>query len=246
MEDEENEKTVDTQTTDSVENQNDSTQTMDDQGNGQNLGDTQEQQADEKSKKDENISKAFGNTTDKTKSEAEKGKKTNSIAKTNEDGSITFKNQEELNGFIDRMYRKGANNGQNSKQNQGEEQKSDNNNSQEKEESEQEVENTNETSEIQDKSAEIALALIDADIDPKKARRASKLIDANKVVINGVLDTAKLNEEIKGLLAEWPELKSKAPSEVQNGVGFKFGASKEQQDSSDSDAISEIFGNKRN
>lgn len=143
------------------------------------------------------------------KNEGDKSKK-NAVAKANEDGSITFKNQDELDGFISRMFAKGAKKAEKGQQN--------NEQSNTKDE-------TQETQQIAsaDYSDKIALALVEADVNPKKARRASRLIDTSKVLVNGVLDEAKLKEEIEATIAEFPELKNTA-TEDKEEKGFKFGS----------------------
>ena len=108
MENEE-EKKVDTQTTGETEKSNANGSSSDKGTTDEGTEKEQSKNDGEQTKNEEDISKAFGNSVDTNKSEADKSKKTNSVAKTNEDGSITFKNQAELDGFIDRMYKKGMN-----------------------------------------------------------------------------------------------------------------------------------------
>lgn len=255
MENEE-EKKVDSQTTETATGLNDNSQNgnqdeenIQDASKNENEGRNNEQEVDDT---DAKVANAFGNVDDTNKNGEKKGKKANSVAQTNEDGSITFKNQQELEGFIGKMFRKGAksaeqkvnsdenvenngdtqsNAGGNTKNNSG-----DNKDEQEKEETSQAT---------IDMTADIALALVEADIDPKKARRAARLIDANKVVIQGALDTAKLQEEINTLVAEWPELKSKTSENQGSNAGFKFGASQENNSDSEEAEISKIFGNSK-
>lgn len=242
MEDEKNEN-VDTQTTGAENNQN-----IDNSANETEQQEEQTQNGGEKETNAEDLSKAFGNSTGTNKNEDEKEKKTNSVAKTNEDGSITFKNQEELNRFIDRIYRKGANNSQKQEQEQGKQQ----------DEQQQNQEGTNKSSEQENLNSEqgqaipedyysskIGLAMVTKGVNFAKVERASRLVDTSKVVVNGAIEEAALNSEIEAVLAEFPELKN---TEAENNAqaGFKFGASQEEnQSAADADAISEAFGNKK-
>ena len=91
--------------------------------------------------------------------------------------------------------------------------------------------------------AKIALAMIDADINAKKARKAARLVDINKVATDGIVDEAKLKAEIDEIIAEWPELKAEATAETAN-KGFAFGGSQGNSNANSEDAeISKIFGN---
>lgn len=245
MEDEElEEKKVDTQTTtdnadkadkaDSTEKEAENTNQEENQEEGQE----QERKADDE--QDDKISKAFGNKSE-SKNEGGKSKK-NTVAKTNDDGSITFKNQEELNGFIDRMFAKGARKAEK----EGSETQSKEQGKQGNQENQQSEEETQETVvPKQNFTADIALALIEADINPKKARRAANLVDMNKVIVDGQLDEAKLKEEIDAITTDFPELKVSA-SESKELQGFKFGAGQQENtDNNSNDVIASIFGNKK-
>lgn len=241
MENEKNEN-VDTQTTDAENNQS-GDNTAENTAEGNQGGNGQETNA-------EDLSKAFGNSSSTNKNEDEKGKKANSVAKANEDGSITFKNQEELNGFINRMFQKGAKSGQ--KQEQEQEQ------GKQQEEQQQNQEETNKSSEQASQNTEqgqaipadyysskIGLAMVANGINFAKVERACRLVDTSKVIVNGAIDEAALKSEIEAISAEFPELKN---TTVENSAqaGFKFGASKEEnQSTADADAISEAFGNKK-
>lgn len=247
MEDEKNEN-VDTQTTGAENNQN-----IDNSAKEIEQQEEQTQNGGEKETNAEDLSKAFGNSTGTNKNEGEKEKKTNSVAKTNEDGSITFKNQEELNRFIDRIYRKGANNSQNSKQNQTGEQRVEQlqgkqeNTEQNANDGRQASKNVEQNQVLPSDyyNSKIGLAMVTKGVNFAKVERASRLVDTSKVVVNGAIDEAALNSEIEAVLAEFPELKN---TEAENNAqaGFKFGASKEEnQSAADADAISEAFGNKK-
>lgn len=245
MENEEN-KNVDTQTTDAENNQNDASTAENTQSAENSVEENQEADTEENEAKEvnaEDLSKAFGNSTSTNKNEDEKGKKANSVAKTNEDGSITFKNQEDLNGFINRMFQKGAKSSQRQEQGkQQEEQKQEETNKN----SDQENLNSEQSQAIPADyySSKIGLAMVAKGINFAKVERASRLVDTSKVIVNGAIDEAALNSEIEAISAEFPELKN---TTVENNAqaGFKFGASKEEQDASDADAISEAFGNKK-
>lgn len=223
--------------------------------NNQTQENTQENNTNNDSK-DVDIAKAFGNQeetkkeqTAKTdtsntenKNEKKGGSKANSVAKQNEDGSITFKNQEELNGFINKMYAKGASNVENKEQGVQDDGKD---NPEQEEEKQNKAEQTDNIQQVKDYTDSIALALVEADINPKRARMASRLIDQNKVVVNGVIDESKMQEEINNLVANWPELKATNSTNNQN-AGFKFGAEEQKQENNEDDQLAEIFGNRKN
>lgn len=245
MEDEELEEKVDTQaTTDNANNaegKSKNTNQESNQENGQENEEEKGQKADDE--QDEKISNAFGNKSE-NKNEGGKSKK-NTVAKTNEDGSITFKNQEELNGFIDRMFAKGAKKAEKS-ENKGTGTQEEIPETQEKQEEQQDNAKSQETAIPKENfTADIALALIEADINPKKARRVANLVDMSKVIVNGQLDEAKLKEEIDAIATDFPELKVSA-NESKEPQGFKFGAGQQENtDHNSNDVIASIFGNKK-
>ncbi len=144
------------------------------------------------------------------KNEEEKTKK--QVAQKGEDGSIVFKNQDELDGFISRMYAKGA-----KKAEQGETPK--------QVQETQKVEEQQEKSQVatQDYTDKIALAMAKAGVDVQKVERAARLVNMSKVLENGTVDSKKLEDEINAVIAEFPELK-KAKEEEKEEKGFKFGA----------------------
>lgn len=146
------------------------------------------------------------------KNEGEKTKK--QVAQKGEDGSIVFKNQDELDGFIRRMYAKGAEKaeqGETSKQVQETQNKQDD----EKHEEPKEA--------VQDYTDKIALAMAEAGVQIKKVRRAARLVNMSKVLENGVINEKKLEDEINSTIADFPELKN-AKEEEKQEKGFKFGA----------------------
>ena len=157
--------------------------------------------------------KAQENQEQKTenKNEGEKTKK--QVAQKGEDGSIVFKNQDELDGFIRRMYAKGA-----EKAEQGETSKQVQENQMQQEETKQE-----ESVATADYTDKIALAMAKAGVDVKKVERAARLVDTSKILENGVLDVKKLEDEINAVIAEFPELKNTTQEEKEE-KGFKFGA----------------------
>ena len=157
--------------------------------------------------------KAQKNQEQKTenKNEGEKTKK--QVAQKGEDGSIVFKNQDELDGFIRRMYAKGA-----EKAEQGETSKQVQENQMQQEETKQE-----ESVATVDYTDKIALAMAKAGVDVKKVERAARLVDTSKILENGVLDSKKLEDEINAVIAEFPELKNTTQEEKEE-KGFKFGA----------------------
>lgn len=142
------------------------------------------------------------------KNEGEKEKKTN--ATKNSNGSITFGSQEELDGFIDRLFAKRK--------------ESQVNNQQATETQETKKEETQNTT--TDFTSEIALSMAEAGIDATKTRRLARLVDQSKCVINGVLDAEKLKSEIETITSEFPEFKKKEEtgSKEDKKEGFKFGA----------------------
>ena len=157
--------------------------------------------------------KAQENQEQKTenKNEGEKTKK--QVAQKGEDGSIVFKNQDELDGFIRRMYAKGA-----EKAEQGETSKQVQENQMQQEETKQE-----ESVATVDYTDKIALAMAKAGVDVKKVERAARLVDTSKILENGTLDVKKLEDEINAVIAEFPELKN-TTEEGKEEKGFKFGA----------------------
>ena len=157
--------------------------------------------------------KAQENQEQKTenKNEGEKTKK--QVAQKGEDGSIVFKNQDELDGFIRRMYAKGA-----EKAEQGETSKQVQENQMQQEETKQE-----ESVATADYTDKIALAMAKAGVDVKKVERAARLVDTSKILENGTLDVKKLEDEINAVIAEFPELKNTTQEEKEE-KGFKFGA----------------------
>ena len=145
------------------------------------------------------------------KNEGEKTKK--QVAQKGEDGSIVFKNQDELDGFIRRMYAKGA-----EKAEQGEKSKQ----IQENQEQQEQAEPKENVATV-DYTDKIALAMAKAGVDVKKVERAARLVDTSKIIENGVLDVKKLEDEINSVITEFPELKNITQEEKEE-KGFKFGA----------------------
>ena len=165
--------------------------------------------------------KAQENQEQKTenKNEGEKTKK--QVAQKGENGEIVFKNQDELDGFIRRMYAKGA-----EKAEQGETSKQVQENQMQQEETKQEK-----SVATVDYTDKIALAMAKAGVDVKKVERAARLVDTSKILENGVLDSKKLEDEINAVIAEFPELKSTTQEEKEE-KGFKFGATESNSDTS--------------
>lgn len=153
------------------------------------------------------------------KNEGEKTKK--QVAQKGENGEIVFKNQDELDGFIRRMYAKGA-----EKAEQGETSKQVQENQVQQEETKQE-----ESVATVDYTDKIALAMAKAGVDVKKVERAARLVDTSKILENGTLDVKKLEDEINAVIAEFPELKSTTQEEKEE-KGFKFGATESNSDTS--------------
>ena len=153
------------------------------------------------------------------KNEGEKAKK--QVAQKGEDGSIVFKNQDELDGFIRRMYAKGA-----EKAEQGVTSKQVQETQNKQEDKGQEEQKENVQSDYTDK---IALAMAKAGVDVKKVERAARLVDMSKVLENGLIDTKKLEDEINAVISEFPELRI-AKEEEKEEKGFKFGATQSNSD----------------
>lgn len=151
------------------------------------------------------------------KNEGEKTKK--QVAQKGEDGSIVFKNQDELDGFIRRMYAKGAEKaeqGETSKQVQ-ETQNKQEEQGQEKEQKEQQ------TVPADYLLTKVALAMAKAGVNAEKVERASRLVDISKIQESGAINDKKLEDEINAVITEFPELKN-AKEEEKQEKGFKFGA----------------------
>ena len=149
-----------------------------------------------------------------TKNEGEKTKK--QVAQKGEDGSIVFKNQDELDGFIRRMYAKGA-----EKAEQGETSKQVQETQNKQEDNGQEMEQ--QTVPADYLLTKVALAMAKAGVNAEKVERASRLVDINKIQENGAINDKNLEDEINAVIAEFPELKN-AKKEKKQEKGFKFGA----------------------
>ena len=148
------------------------------------------------------------------KNEGEKTKK--QVAQKGDDGSIVFKNQDELDGFIRRMYAKGA-----EKAEQGETSKQVQETQNKQEDNGQEMEQ--QTVPADYLLTKVALAMAKAGVNAEKVERASRLVDINKIQENGAINDKNLEDEINAVIAEFPELKN-AKEEEKQEKGFKFGA----------------------
>lgn len=148
------------------------------------------------------------------KNEGEKTKK--QVAQKGEDGSIVFKNQDELDGFIRRMYAKGA-----EKAEQGETSKQVQETQTRQEEQTQQEQGQAVPQDYL--STKVALAMAKAGVNAERVERASRLVDITKILENGVINDKKLEEEINAVVAEFPELKNTTQEEKEE-KGFKFGA----------------------
>lgn len=242
MEDGNEEKKVDTQTTGNDTQSNNNSKVDEIFGNTK---ETSENSKLEKNNTNVNAEKQT-DTSNQSKNEGEKVKKANNVAQKNEDGSITFKNQDELDGFIARMYAKGAEKatqGATSKQRQENTEDESKENQTKDETPKQNQQSVLPSDYYQNK---IGLAMAIKGINPTKLQRASRLVDQEKVIINGAVDDTKLEEEINAIISEFPELVEGANSTSEQ-KGFKFGAAGNQtQDATDNinDELDEIFGNK--
>lgn len=242
MENENEEKKVDTQTTGNDTQSNNNSKVDEIFGNTKETSKNSNQ---EKNSTNVNAEKQT-DTSNQSKNEGEKVKKANNVAQKNEDGSITFKNQDELDGFIARMYAKGAEKatqGATSKQRQENTEDESKENQTKDETPKQNQQSVLPSDYYQNK---IGLAMAVKGINPTKLQRASRLVDQEKVIINGAVDDTKLEEEINAIISEFPELVEGANSTSEQ-KGFKFGAAGNQtQDATDNinDELDEIFGNK--
>ncbi|MGN1125482.1 MAG: hypothetical protein ACI4SM_04785 [Candidatus Gastranaerophilaceae bacterium] len=149
------------------------------------------------------------------KNEGEKTKK--QVAQKGEDGSIVFKNQDELDGFIRRMYAKGA---EKAEQGETSKQVQKTQNKQEEQGQEQMEQQTVPADYLLTK---VALAMAKAGVNAEKVERASRLVDISKIQENGAINDKSLEDEINAVIAEFPELKN-AKEEEKQEKGFKFGA----------------------
>ena len=154
------------------------------------------------------------------KNEGEKTKK--QVAQKGDDGSIVFKNQDELDGFIRRMYAKGA-----EKAEQGETSKQVQETQNKQEDNGQEMEQ--QTVPADYLLTKVALAMAKAGVNAEKVERASRLVDINKIQENGAINDKSLEDEINAVIAEFPELKN-AKEEEKEEKGFKFGATQSNSD----------------
>lgn len=152
------------------------------------------------------------------KNEGEKTKK--SVARKGENGEIVFKNQDELDGFINRMYAKGAKDNQN--KNSSDNPEKNQTTQQEQDENEQQEQNKVAQQNADYLSTKIALAMAKAGVNAEKVERAARLVDTSKIMVNGIMNTTKLEEEINAVIAEFPELKNTKEEEKEE-KGFKFG-----------------------
>lgn len=158
------------------------------------------------------------------KNEGEKTKK--QVAQKGEDGSIVFKNQDELDGFIRRMYAKGA-----EKAEQGETSKQVQETQNKQEEQGQEQTQMEQQTVPEDYLlTKVALAMAKAGVNAEKVERASRLVDINKIQENGAINDKSLEDEINAVIAEFPELKN-AKEEEKQEKGFKFGATESNSNS---------------
>ena len=151
-----------------------------------------------------------------------------------------------LDGFIARMYAKGA---EKATQGATSKQRQENTEDESKEnQTKDETPKKNQQSVLPSDyyQNKIGLAMAIKGINPTKLQRASRLVDQEKVIINGAVDDTKLEEEINAIISEFPELVEGANSTSEQ-KGFKFGAAGNQtQDATDNinDELDEIFGNK--
>lgn len=158
----------------------------------------------------------------------EQSKSKNGITK-NADGSLTFESQEKLEEFANKMFAKGAN-----KTEQGKVTKENANLQNMQEEQGQKEENNQDQNQGQVLPQDylltkVALAMAKAGVNAEKVERASRLVDINKIQENGSINDKGLEDEIKAVIAEFPELRI-AKEEEKEEKGFKFGATQSNSD----------------
>ena len=245
MENENEEKKVDTQTTgndtQSNNNSNNQASKVDEIFGNSNENNKESKNNVTQVNNDKPNEKGKTDVANQNKNEGEKGKKVNNVAQKNNDGSITFKNQDELDGFIARMYAKGAEKATH-KQKQGDPENDSKENETKEETPGQNQQNALPSDYYQNK---IGIAMAVKGINPTKLQRASRLVDQEKVIVNGTVDEASLEEEINAIITEFPELVGGVNS-TNEQRGFKFGATGNQTNATSNinDEIDEIFGNK--
>lgn len=159
------------------------------------------------------------NQEQKTENKNEDMKVKKSVAQKGENGEIIFKNQDELDGFINRMYAKGAKKAEQEKSSEKEQETQNKQEEQQQEETQMEQQ----TVPADYLLTKVALAMAKAGVNAEKVERASRLIDINKVQENGVINDKCLEDEINAVIAEFPELKNTKEEEKEE-KGFKFGA----------------------
>lgn len=194
---------------------------MEDEKKQENV-DTQTTTDNAQNKKQETENKNEGTKTN------EQSKSKNGITK-NADGSLTFESQEKLEEFANKMFAKGA-----SKTEQGKMTKENANLQNMQEEQGQKEENNQDQNQRQVLPQDylltkVALAMAKAGVNAEKVERASRLVDINKIQENGSINDKGLEDEIKAVIAEFPELKV-AKEEEKEEKGFKFGATQSNSD----------------
>lgn len=191
------------------------------------MEDEKKQNADTQTATDSNVQENQEQRQSENKNEGEKTKK--QVAQKGDDGSIVFKNQDELDGFIRRMYAKGA-----EKAEQGETSKQVQETQNKQEEASQDDAQNQEQNQGQVIPQDylitkVALAMAKAGVNAERVERASRLVDISKVLEDGVINYQKLEEEINAVVAEFPELKNTKEEEKEE-KGFKFGATQSNSD----------------
>lgn len=181
---------------------------------------------------------AGNDNTGKDNSGSTGGSKAGSTAKKNEDGSITFKNQDELDGFMARMYKKGATKAEKTKSAETIAQDTTTQDTA----GSQTAENTLPVDYI---ASKIGIEMAKKGIEPARIERASLLVNQANVLVNGQLDATKLSEEIDAVISEFPELKAKTAADSEEKGGFKFGSDGGKGDDSNDSILTNIFGKRK-
>ena len=87
----------------------------------------------------------------------------------------------------------------------------------------------------------VKAAMAEAGVKPEKIARAARMVELEKIAVEGEIDPAALEAELAELLEEFPELKGGVPVQEKTG-GFKIGSDGQQRQNV-KQKIAEIFGN---
>lgn len=92
--------------------------------------------------------------------------------------------------------------------------------------------------------AELKATMAIEGVNPSKVQRAVRLVDIANVLDNGQFSEEKAKAEIEALLQEWPELKKENSAESNNAFSFGVPGQEEQAtEEKQKNMFSSIFGN---